>query len=122
MSASSSSAEPAWEEIAPHLDACLDQLPAHERYAIVLHYLEDWSRPLAELRRVLKPGGELRHHLGAGSADAGEIDLQVRNSGPHELPSERFRLFVCTMPFVAFIQRQQYARSNILKRQSHILR
>jgi SAM-dependent methyltransferase len=26
---------------------------------LVLHYLEDWSRPLAELRRVLKPGGRL---------------------------------------------------------------
>ncbi|MFC7492096.1 MULTISPECIES: class I SAM-dependent methyltransferase [unclassified Knoellia] len=26
---------------------------------LVLHYLEDWSRPLSELRRVLKPGGRL---------------------------------------------------------------
>jgi SAM-dependent methyltransferase len=26
---------------------------------LVLHYLEDWSRPLAELRRVVKPGGRL---------------------------------------------------------------
>lgn len=26
---------------------------------LVLHYLEDWSQPLAELRRVLKPGGRL---------------------------------------------------------------
>src|SRR3546814_15312995 len=26
---------------------------------LVLHYLEDWSRPLAVLRRVLKPGGRL---------------------------------------------------------------
>ena len=26
---------------------------------LVLHYLEDWSRPLAELRRVLRPGGRL---------------------------------------------------------------
>lgn len=26
---------------------------------LVLHYLEDWSGPLAELRRVLKPGGRL---------------------------------------------------------------
>lgn len=26
---------------------------------LVMHYLEDWSRPLAELRRVLKPGGRL---------------------------------------------------------------
>ena len=27
--------------------------------SLVLHYLEDWSAPLAELRRVLKPGGLL---------------------------------------------------------------
>jgi SAM-dependent methyltransferase len=27
--------------------------------ALVLHYLEDWSAPLAELRRVLRPGGRL---------------------------------------------------------------
>ncbi|WP_034272118.1 class I SAM-dependent methyltransferase [Actinospica robiniae] len=26
---------------------------------LVLHYLEDWTEPLAELRRVLKPGGRL---------------------------------------------------------------
>jgi SAM-dependent methyltransferase len=26
---------------------------------LVLHYLEDWSAPLAELRRVLAPGGRL---------------------------------------------------------------
>jgi SAM-dependent methyltransferase len=26
---------------------------------LVLHYLKDWSAPLAELRRVLKPGGRL---------------------------------------------------------------
>ena len=27
--------------------------------ALVLHYLQDWTGPLAELRRVLKPGGRL---------------------------------------------------------------
>lgn len=27
--------------------------------SLVLHYLEDWAPPLAELRRVLKPGGRL---------------------------------------------------------------
>ena len=27
--------------------------------SLVLHYLEDWGGPLAELRRVLKPGGRL---------------------------------------------------------------
>jgi ubiquinone/menaquinone biosynthesis C-methylase UbiE len=27
--------------------------------SLVLHYLEDWRPALAELRRVLKPGGRL---------------------------------------------------------------
>ncbi|GAB3824824.1 class I SAM-dependent methyltransferase [Kribbella italica] len=27
--------------------------------SLVLHYFEDWSGPLAELRRILKPGGRL---------------------------------------------------------------
>ena len=27
--------------------------------ALVLYYLEDWTGPLAELRRVLRPGGRL---------------------------------------------------------------
>jgi len=27
--------------------------------SLVLHYLEDWTAPLAELRRVLAPGGRL---------------------------------------------------------------
>jgi ubiquinone/menaquinone biosynthesis C-methylase UbiE len=27
--------------------------------SLVIHYLEDWSAPLGELRRVLKPGGRL---------------------------------------------------------------
>nr|WP_042183132.1 class I SAM-dependent methyltransferase [Kibdelosporangium sp. MJ126-NF4]CTQ95584.1 methyltransferase [Kibdelosporangium sp. MJ126-NF4] len=27
--------------------------------SLVLHYLEDWAAPLAELRRVLRPGGRL---------------------------------------------------------------
>ncbi len=27
--------------------------------SLVLHYLEDWTAPLSELRRVLRPGGRL---------------------------------------------------------------
>ncbi len=27
--------------------------------ALVLHYLEDWTAPLAELRRIIRPGGRL---------------------------------------------------------------
>jgi SAM-dependent methyltransferase len=39
--------------------------------ALVLHYLRDWSVPLAELRRVLRPGGWLAfstHHPAAEAA------------------------------------------------------
>lgn len=39
----------------PFADAEFDVVVA----SLVLHYLEDWSGPLAELRRVLKPGGRL---------------------------------------------------------------
>jgi ubiquinone/menaquinone biosynthesis C-methylase UbiE len=39
----------------PFLDATFDVVVAF----LVLHYLEDWTAPLAELRRVLKPGGRL---------------------------------------------------------------
>jgi SAM-dependent methyltransferase len=39
--------------------------------ALVLHYLRDWSAPLAEFRRILKPGGWLlfsTHHPAADAA------------------------------------------------------
>jgi ubiquinone/menaquinone biosynthesis C-methylase UbiE len=39
----------------PYDDAAFDDVVA----SLVLHYLEDWTEPLAELRRVLKPGGRL---------------------------------------------------------------
>lgn len=39
----------------PYDDEAFDDALA----VLVLHYLEDWSQPLAELRRVLKPGGRL---------------------------------------------------------------
>ena len=39
----------------PFPDSAFDDVIA----ALVLHYLEDWTAPLAELRRVLKPGGRL---------------------------------------------------------------
>ena len=39
----------------PFADAEYDDVIA----SLVLHYLEDWSGPLAELRRVLKPGGRM---------------------------------------------------------------
>ena len=39
----------------PFADAEFDDVVA----SLVLHYLEDWSGPLAELRRVLRPGGRL---------------------------------------------------------------
>jgi len=39
----------------PYSDAAFDDVTA----SLVLHYLEDWRPALAELRRVLKPGGRL---------------------------------------------------------------
>ncbi|MFB9469678.1 methyltransferase domain-containing protein [Nonomuraea salmonea] len=39
----------------PFPDAAFDDVVA----SLVLHYLEDWTAPLAELRRVLVPGGRL---------------------------------------------------------------
>src|SRR5262249_15748965 len=39
----------------PFLDDTFDDVTA----SLVLHYLEDWGSALAELRRVLKPGGRL---------------------------------------------------------------
>jgi SAM-dependent methyltransferase len=39
----------------PYPDAAFDDVIA----SLVLHYLEDWGPALAELRRVLKPGGRL---------------------------------------------------------------
>jgi SAM-dependent methyltransferase len=39
----------------PYADAAFDDVVA----SLILHYLQDWTEPLAELRRVLKPGGRL---------------------------------------------------------------
>jgi ubiquinone/menaquinone biosynthesis C-methylase UbiE len=39
----------------PFADDTFDDVVA----SLVLHYLEDWDAPLAEFRRVLKPGGRL---------------------------------------------------------------
>jgi SAM-dependent methyltransferase len=39
----------------PFADGSFDDVVA----SLVLHYLEDWAAPLAEMRRVLKPGGRL---------------------------------------------------------------
>jgi len=39
----------------PFADGAFDDVIA----CLVLHYLEDWTAPLAELRRVLRPGGRL---------------------------------------------------------------
>ena len=43
----------------------------------MLHYLEDWTGPLAELRRVLRPGGRLIVAVDHPFA----IDLMHRQSG-----------------------------------------
>ena len=39
----------------PYSDGAFDDVIV----SLVLHYLEDWTAPLAELRRVLRPGGRL---------------------------------------------------------------
>lgn len=39
----------------PYPDGAFDDVIV----SLVLHYLEDWTAPLAELRRVLRPGGRL---------------------------------------------------------------
>jgi SAM-dependent methyltransferase len=39
----------------PYPDSAFDDVIA----SLVLHYLEDWTAPLAELRRILRPGGRL---------------------------------------------------------------
>ena len=39
----------------PFADGAFDDVAA----SLVLHYLQDWTAPLAELRRILKPGGRL---------------------------------------------------------------
>ncbi|WP_116202570.1 class I SAM-dependent methyltransferase [Amycolatopsis circi] len=39
----------------PYADQAFDDVIA----ALVLHYLEDWTAPLAELRRIIRPGGRL---------------------------------------------------------------
>lgn len=39
----------------PFPDGAFDDVIA----SLVLHYLEDWAAPLAELRRILRPGGRL---------------------------------------------------------------
>lgn len=39
----------------PFTDGAFDDVVA----SLVLHYLQDWTAPLAELKRVLKPGGRL---------------------------------------------------------------
>ncbi|MDQ0381711.1 SAM-dependent methyltransferase [Amycolatopsis thermophila] len=52
----------------PFPDGAFDDVVA----ALVLHYLGDWTAPLAELRRVLRPRGRLIvsvHHPTEGRAD-----------------------------------------------------
>ncbi|SED61211.1 class I SAM-dependent methyltransferase [Streptomyces melanosporofaciens] len=53
------------EDVALHLADLGDPLPFADREfddvvaSLVLHYLEDWGPTLAEMRRVLRPGGRL---------------------------------------------------------------
>jgi ubiquinone/menaquinone biosynthesis C-methylase UbiE len=58
----------------PFPDAAFDDVTA----SLVLHYLEDWRGPLAELRRVLRPGGRLiasvNHPIHAYAVSSHEAD------------------------------------------------
>ncbi|CAM5466937.1 2-methoxy-6-polyprenyl-1,4-benzoquinol methylase, mitochondrial [Streptomyces glaucescens] len=53
------------DDVALHVADLRDPLPFDDGAfddvvaSLVLHYLEDWELPLAELRRVLRPGGRL---------------------------------------------------------------
>lgn len=72
----------------PYADAAFDDVVA----SLVLHYVEDWTAPLAELHRVLKPGGRLilsTHHPmvytalnpGANYFDITEFSFDAEHAG-----------------------------------------
>lgn len=73
MANSQQSSEPAWGEVAPHIDDAIEQLPDDLRLPVLLHYLE--GRSQAEVaeelsvdqstvsRRIDKGIGRLREHL-----------------------------------------------------------
>ena len=72
----------------PYADAAFDDVVA----SLVLHYLEDWTGPLAELHRVLKPGGRVilstNHPLvytalnpGANYFDVTEFSFDAEHAG-----------------------------------------
>lgn len=72
----------------PYADAAFDDVVA----SLVVHYLEDWTGPLAELHRVLKPGGRLilsTHHPmtytalnpGANYFDVTEFSFDAEHAG-----------------------------------------
>lgn len=72
----------------PYADASFDDVVA----SLVLHYLEDWTGPLAEIHRVLVPGGRLilsTHHPmmytalnpGANYFDVTEFSFDAEHAG-----------------------------------------
>ena len=58
----------------PFPDAAFDDVIA----CLVLHYLQDWTAPLAELRRVLRPGGRLLFAEHGRAPEAGVARWQDR--------------------------------------------
>src|ERR671924_654652 len=57
----------------PFADGAFDDVVA----SLVLHYLEDWGPTLAELRRVLRPGGRL-----IASVDHPFVDYAIQDPRP----------------------------------------
>lgn len=62
----------------PFPDGAFDDVVA----SLVLHYLKDWESPLAELRRVLRPGGRLIASVNHPMM----VNLTHRQDGPRNRP------------------------------------
>jgi ubiquinone/menaquinone biosynthesis C-methylase UbiE len=95
----------------PFADGAFDDVVA----SLVLHYLQDWTAPLAELRRVLQPGGRLilsvnhpiMYKLNNPSADYFRISVISEPPASPDAPRELFpphlgdrTAFLCFIFFV----------------------
>ncbi|WP_328907500.1 methyltransferase domain-containing protein [Streptomyces sp. NBC_00234] len=71
----------------PFADGAFDDVVA----SLVLHYLEDWGPTLAEMRRVLKPGGRL-----IASVQHPFVDYAIQNPRPDYFATTSY---TCDMTF-----------------------